>query len=172
MDLEKLIYLGVGAIIGFALSLAKDWLLEGKKQKEKEKQLKRERLEELHIGFSKWVNYVVSNEMTLLAVMNNKLTFNQYLDLKIDKKTDFDAQRNEMILKVYIKSLISLHEEVRDQLEYLNHIESQYKRDYEKKGPHSTDKKYIERNKLFTEKFIVISEKFKIQLASEISKFV
>ena len=37
MDFKKLIYLGVGAIIGFFLSLAKDWLMEGKKDSVKEK---------------------------------------------------------------------------------------------------------------------------------------
>jgi len=45
MDFEKLIYVVVGAILGFSLSLAKDWFMESKKQKEKEKQFKREKLE-------------------------------------------------------------------------------------------------------------------------------
>jgi len=55
MDKEKIILLIVGAIIGFVVSLAKDWLMEGKKQKEKEKQFKREKLEEIsHLLFKRY----------------------------------------------------------------------------------------------------------------------
>ena len=49
MDYEKIILLIVGAFIGFVLSVAKDFLMENKKQKEKHKQLKREKLEEIFV---------------------------------------------------------------------------------------------------------------------------
>jgi len=172
MDFEKLIYLISGAIIGFALSLAKDWLMESKKQKEKKIELKRERLEELYIGFSKWANHVISEEMTLLSVMKNKITYNDYLDMKIEKTINFDAQNNEMILKVYAETLLPVHEDIMKQLAYLNHIEEDFKKVYSKQGPHTTEVKTIEGNKLFTEKFIEISDIFKTQLATEIKQVI
>ena len=62
MDSEKLIYVVVGAIIGFALSLAKDWLMESKKQKEKEKQFKREKLERAFMILEDFNNKVISTD--------------------------------------------------------------------------------------------------------------
>lgn len=53
MDKNKIILLVIGAIIGFVVSLAKDWVMEGKKQKERSKQSKREKLEEIFILVSK-----------------------------------------------------------------------------------------------------------------------
>ena len=47
MDSEKIILLVVGAIIGFIASIIKDILLENKKKKIKDKELRRDRLEEL-----------------------------------------------------------------------------------------------------------------------------
>ena len=47
MDSEKITLLVVGALIGFILSIIKDILLENKKKKIKDKEFKRERLEEL-----------------------------------------------------------------------------------------------------------------------------
>jgi len=172
MDKEKIILLIVGAIIGFVVSLAKDWLMEGKKQKEKYKQFKREKLEELYVGFSKWSNYVSSNKVHLLSVMENKITFNQYFDLHIDAKIKFDAQRNEMILKVYAESLLLIHEEIMEQLKYMNQIEYDYQKIYNDRGPHSTNKTFIDGIGYYLTKYEEVSKKFKDGLILEIQKII
>ena len=49
MTTESIIMLVIGATIGFIASIAKDWLVEYRKDKAKKKQFKREKLEEIFI---------------------------------------------------------------------------------------------------------------------------
>jgi len=80
LDLEKLIYLIVGAIIGFALSLAKDWFMESKKQKEKEKLATRQRLEELFILLNK---------------------YNKNMIMPLQLQNDIEQERLTMLVRFY-----------------------------------------------------------------------
>jgi len=121
----------VGGAVGFLVSVGKDWLLEDKKQKEKNKQLKRERLEELHILISHWSNNLLGNGLNLLAVMQEKLDYNQYLDLIIEKEVNYDFQRIEMILNIYASELDETHNKLLELRGELNDIAIKYKHQYE-----------------------------------------
>ena len=167
-----LISVVIGAILGFLLSFLKDWIIEGRKQMEKKVDLRRERLEELYVGFSKWSTHIISEQITLLSVMENKITFNDYLDLKIEKTIKFDAQKNEMILEVYADNLLKAHGDVRKQLVYLNQIKDDFEKLYSKQGPHIASREFLEGNKLFTVKFEEKSDIFKEQLAYEIRQVI
>jgi len=87
VDLEKLIYITVGAIIGFALSLAKDWLMESKKQKEKEKQFKREKLERAFM---------------ILEDFNNKVTSIEPISLR---EGEYNSNELNMIIRFYFDDI-------------------------------------------------------------------
>ena len=168
MDYEKLIYLVIGAFIGFITSLVKDLLIESKKNKIKNIELKRERLEELYIDFSKWSNYIYSDYITLLSVMDNKLTYNQYLDLKLERKNDFDAQKIDMIIEVYINSIIPTYTLLREKLESLNMIQNEYKKDYELYGQHDTKEVYKNGITAFLKDFTEVVDNLKKEIALEI----
>lgn len=49
MTIESIITLVIGATIGFIASIAKDWLVETRKDKAKKKQFKHEKLEEIFV---------------------------------------------------------------------------------------------------------------------------
>ena len=120
-DLEKLIYLVVGAIIGFALSLAKDFLMESKKQKEKEKQFKREKLEKAYMLLNDYQNKVTSLELIPLSdgeynsaelsmiihfyFKNMKKPFGEYVknssEFSLKLKNNHDTEGIEDIFKEY-----------------------------------------------------------------------
>jgi hypothetical protein len=87
MDFEKLIYVVVGAIIGFTLSLAKDWLMESKKQKEKEKQFKREKLERAFM---------------ILEDFNNKVTSIEPISLR---EGEYNSNELNMIIRFYFDDI-------------------------------------------------------------------
>ena len=121
MDFEKLIYVVVGAIIGFTLSLAKDWLMESKKQKEKEKQFKREKLEKAFILLNDYNNKVTSPELKPLSdgeynpaelsmiihfyFRNIKEPFGEYVknssEFSLKLKIDHDGEGVKDIFKEY-----------------------------------------------------------------------
>jgi len=118
MDFEKLIYLGVGAIIGFLLSLAKDWLLEGKKQKEKDKQFEREKLEELYELLLEENSYV-SEVLGIIALMYDKnCTKNSILDRMnvIGEKKNIlnTTNRINILINLYLTKFTSTRKEMYD----------------------------------------------------------
>ncbi len=56
-----------GGVIGLVVALAKDWFLENKKQKEKEKQFKREKLEKAFMILNDYQNKITSLELVGLS---------------------------------------------------------------------------------------------------------
>ena len=110
MDKEKIILLIVGAIIGFLVSLAKDWLIESKKQKEKEKQFKREKLEELFILLKDEYHDVVKSHGDVVNDMHlsksTKEIHENYLSGKSDQK------RIDMIISLHLKELENYREKM------------------------------------------------------------
>jgi hypothetical protein len=75
MTIDSIGMLILGAIIGFLVSIAKDWLMENRKDKEKKKQFKREKLEEIFVLLDK-VNQNALNPIQLYdeSVETAKLT--------------------------------------------------------------------------------------------------
>jgi len=164
MDFEKLIYVVVGAIIGFTLSLIKDLLMESKKQEEKNNQLKRKRLEELHILVSHWSNIIFTHSTNLVAVMQGKLMYNEHLDLITEYKSDGDFQRLEMILSIYASELSDTYNKVLDIRTKLNAISIKYEHQYE--NGDTNGNKFI--NQYI--KYQIDFEKYTDKLKNEITK--
>lgn len=77
-------------------------------------QVKREKLEELYVLVSHWLNDFFSHYFKLTLVMRGEIDYNQYLDEIIsdgkDAKTDF--QRIEMILHIYGRELLPTYNKV------------------------------------------------------------
>ena len=155
----------VGGAVGFFVSVGKDWLLENKKQKEKDKQLKRERLEELFILIEQWSNILGGNGIFLISVMENKIDYNIYLDKVIENK--FDAGRMSMLQEIYATELStekSLILKYRDELDDI-------KREFEKiyRDGKSVDKSYIQKYKKSQLMFAHSIEHYKKELVKMVS---
>ena len=86
MDSEKIILLVLGAIIGFIASIIKDILLENKKKKIKDKELTRDRLEEL---------------FKLLAELNEDIL------MPIESTKKHDTSRIAILIRFYFPQLHS-----------------------------------------------------------------
>ena len=116
-----------GGLVGFLVAIGKDWLIESKKQKEKARQLRREKLEELYMLVSHWSIALLGNGISLLAVMQNKLSYNQYLDILIEKNVSHDFHRIEMILDIYAPDLHIVYKKLLEARTDLNNIENEHK---------------------------------------------
>lgn len=79
MEIEKLVLLLVGGLIGFIASIAKDYLVEKTKKKYKDIDFKREKLEELFILVSR--NF---NESIKPIELRNNIEDKGILVLKLD----------------------------------------------------------------------------------------
>ncbi|HCH32825.1 MAG TPA: hypothetical protein DE045_07785 [Oceanospirillaceae bacterium] len=95
-------------------------------------QVKREKLEELYVLLSHWVNMFFSHYFKLTLVMKGEIDYNQYLDEIIadgaDKKTDF--KRIEMILHIYARELLPTYNEVLEWRGKVNDVSAAHKADY------------------------------------------
>jgi hypothetical protein len=133
MEIEKLVLLLVGGVIGFIASIAKDYFVEKTKRKYKEIELKREKAEELYILLEKWANFFFFQKNHLVLVMNGHIDYNEYLDYIINEgeKNKVDFKRIDMIINIYFDKLLSFDEKVRKQMEIVNDIEYEYKKEYE-----------------------------------------
>jgi len=111
MDKEKIILLIVGAIIGFFVSLAKDWLMESKKQKEKYKQFKREKLEELYMLLNEEDKLMTDLTIGMATRYKSKITKHEALITmsEFNKKMDKNIiKRIDMLINLYLKELIAI----------------------------------------------------------------
>jgi len=103
-------------------------------------QVKREKLEELYILLSHWINMFSGHYFKLTLVMKGAIDYNQFLDEIIaesaDTKTDF--QRIEMILHIHARELLPTYTEVLEYRGKINDISAAHKADY-KKGKQNGD---------------------------------
>lgn len=95
-------------------------------------QVKRERLEELYVLLSQWVNMFFSNFFKLTLVMKGEIDYNQYLDEIIEsgQASKVDFQRIEMIFNIYGRELLPKYKEVLKCREKINDIAEAHKQDY------------------------------------------
>ena len=108
MDFEKLIYVIVGAIIGFFLSLAKDWLMESKKQKERQQIIKQEKLEECHMLFFKYTKYITDiYTKSIINFSQGDLNYEVLEKMANDMRSHNIDNRLDMIINLYLKELLS-----------------------------------------------------------------
>ena len=65
--------------------------------------------------------------------MNGHIDYNEYLDYIINEgeKNKIDFKRIDMIINIYFDKLLSFDEKVRKQMEIVNNIEYEYKKEYE-----------------------------------------
>ncbi|MFW1531257.1 hypothetical protein ACEWAM_22325 [Vibrio parahaemolyticus] len=107
--------------------------LETERQRESA-QVKRERLEELYVLLSQWVNKFYSNFFKLTLVMEGKIDYNQYLDEIIEEGANnkVDFQRIEMILNIYGRELLPEYQEVLKCRNEISKMAGEHKADYKR----------------------------------------
>ncbi|MGF1887202.1 hypothetical protein L4D13_13795 [Photobacterium profundum] len=165
-----------GVLFGAALGLSgvvfanRSSLLRLKIQLETEKdrehaQVKRERLEELYVLLSQWVNVFYSNFFKLTLVMKGEIEYNQYLDEIIEdgQSSKVDFQRIEMILNIYGRELLPAYKDVLKCRGKINEISGAHKEDY-KQGKFDGEK-YLEPYTLVHTELDLRVQKLKKQLA-------
>jgi hypothetical protein len=101
---------------------------------EKKARIKLERLEELHVLISQWLNNFVSNSLSLSLVMKEQIDYNQYLDQIIDKgdKNHPEFSRIEMIIGIYAPELHNAYVEVTKARDVWNQVLSEHKQSYKR----------------------------------------
>ncbi|MFV1872100.1 MAG: hypothetical protein ACMZ64_02065 [Oleiphilus sp.] len=178
MSSEPLIGLAsvlVGALLGLlgVLLANKSNLASLKLQMEHERQskssdIKRERLEELYVSMSHWVNLFFSYYFKLTLVMREEIDYNQYLDEVISdgNKNKIDFQRQEMIINIYGRELIPAYDKVLKSREKVNDIAAAHKADY-KKG--NSGSKYLKPYTAAHQELEKSVENFKKQIAEVIT---
>jgi len=165
----------VGALLGLlgVLLANRSNLTRLKLQMEHERQskssdIKRERLEELYVLLSHWINMFFNHYFKLTLVMRDEMDYNQYLDEIINSgnknKTDF--QRMEMIINIYGHELLPNYNQVLECREKVNDIAATHKSDY-KKGLNGT--KYLKPYTAAHQKLDKSVEQLKNQI-SELAK--
>jgi len=133
MDIEKIILIIIGAFVGFFASVLKDYFVEKTKRKYKEIELKREKVEELYILLESWANLFFSQKNHLTLVMQEHISFNDYLDYIIEggDKNKQDFKRIDMLINIYFKELSVHHKKIIEQMGVVNDIQFQYKQNYQ-----------------------------------------
>ena len=103
-------------------------------RKIRDKELNRERLEELYILSNKYLNTLVCYYLPYRMVMKGALTFNQALDLTIENgsKKDYDPHRVAMLIHMYFQEIKPSFDEIMDIREKLNKIIDGYKEQYKR----------------------------------------
>ena len=131
MDIEKIVLVILGAIVGFIVSIMKDFLLENKKKKLKQEEIRRDKLEELYIIVGNWSTALLGNSLTFLAVLNARIEYPKYSELTANMTTSkYDFNRLEMILNIYAINLKPLYKEVLEARSKINTIQGKYINQY------------------------------------------
>lgn len=96
-------------------------------------ELLRNRGEELYELSDKWLNALAGYYLRRSSVMQNKLTYNQCIDLDIKEGKDnsYNYGRIEMLIDVYFSSTRSAYDKIIEYRTELNKIEISFKRKYE-----------------------------------------
>ena len=139
--MEKETWSMIGIIVGFGLSVLKDFITEKTKKKYKENELRRNKLEELYIEVDKWFNYSSLNQANFILSLS---TDKNYLDLSEERKNfNYDLIKIEMIISVYIEKLKDEYNEIITKKTELSKLEMKELNKEDKK------EKYIDLNNNF-----------------------
>lgn len=103
-------------------------------QEQNRRDIRRERLEELYVLAKHWAGGIGSNYLSLSGVMQDKITYNEHLDLIIEwgEKSKVDFSRLEMIVDIYGAPVRSAYDRIIAERGELNKIAAKFKHDYEK----------------------------------------
>ena len=125
--------------------------------------------EELFSLFSTQEYLVSSKIVTLMSVMEGKLSYNQYLDLIIEdaRSNKFDAPRIELIAKAYFPDTIPFYDEVQKSYSEISLIVQRHKVSYQKNGSGS---EFLPLIQDASSKFSKRAEKFKEVIIEELQK--
>ena len=96
--------------------------------------LSRERLEELYVLVSHWVNKIFSSFLNLTLVMQGHTDYNQYLDSITNDKSskNYDFSRLEMIVGIYGLQIQSAYETALAARENINSVVAAHKSAYKR----------------------------------------
>jgi len=136
----SLLALGVAVITGFFTVLsaylanrASTMQLSLKLRHESDKdrlEARRERLEELYSLVMAWSKEAFSFYFPFMTVMKGDISYNEALDLSVDRKKTVDADRLFTLAELYFDSGHERLNEVRKSLKKVNSINEEFKRLY------------------------------------------
>lgn len=87
----------------------------------------RERLEELYQLIDQWAGSFVVHHVTLRRVMEGQLSYNQALDLQINRGTEVSSARMFTLAELYFSKCHSLFAEIKQCREEASGIQSEFK---------------------------------------------
>lgn len=101
-------------------------------RKQKNEELKRERLEELYVQSKKYLNMLIMHYVPFRDVMNGEISFNQALDINIEngKTNDFEPHRVSMLIDLYFPELKLSFNSILELRDKLNILVDDYKEQY------------------------------------------
>jgi hypothetical protein len=105
----------------------------------KREELIRERLEEIYVEAKCYMNAVVTHFLPYRKVMKGELTYNEALDLTINRNYSHNPERVHLIMDMYYPELKSTFSEVESELSRINQILNGYNQQY-KQGDDSGEK--------------------------------
>lgn len=138
--LPSLLALGVAIITGFFTVLSaylanrastRQLSLKLRHDSDKDRlEARRERLEELYSLVTAWSKQAASYYLPFLSVMKGDLTYNQALDLSIDRKNAIDVDRLFTLAELYFDGGHARLDEIRQILNKVNSVNEEFKRLY------------------------------------------
>ena len=105
MDILSLV---VGGSIGFLASIAKDWLLENKKQRLKKQEFQRDKLEEIYLLFEKWSTCFSTVYLDYLRCYRDRIPYDQVLENQLKESKLLlpgEAQKLQMLINIHFPNL-------------------------------------------------------------------
>jgi hypothetical protein len=99
----------------------------------KRQDLYRDRGEELYVSVEKWLSGIQTNYLSVLRVMQGKLTYDGHTELTIKsaEKQTHDFTRLEMLIDVYFPETKSLYMKVHEARKAINKVWFEHERQYE-----------------------------------------
>lgn len=105
--------------------------------KKEQTKVLRERLEELYQLVEKWAGTFITHHVTYRKVMEGTLTYNQALDLTIDRKKDINAARMFTLAELYFPDCHEKFEEIKSLREVASDIQFDFRELYRNTGESS-----------------------------------
>jgi septation ring formation regulator EzrA len=104
------------------------------------KEALRNKLEELYTLIEKWAGTTVIHHITLRKVMDGDITYNQALDLQLDREIDFDVNRMFMLAELYFDTCHNELNNIKNIRDEASDIQNEFKEMHRHSG--RTSEKY------------------------------
>lgn len=132
------------------------------------KNIRRERVEELYTLFEKWSGVVVIHHTTLRKVMDGFISYNQGLDIQIDRELDFDAKRMFTLAELYFEKGHSKLDQIKNILVEASKVQYEFKELYRATG--SSSKKHADEITEILDRFCAVVSDYKTILATYVNE--